>query len=115
MEINPSDVTLAFAPQNDPDLADFLPDVEVKLGSVNAMIFPLAVAKVPFLIADRRMINGLLPQFERRLAMINGHRDLIEELRSAIREDLSSGDVSIGKMANLLGVTYTSKVANFEG
>jgi AraC-like DNA-binding protein len=36
--------------------------------------------------------------------MINGHRDLIEELRSAIREDLSSGNVRIGKMANLLGV-----------
>lgn len=104
VEINPSDVTLAFAPQNDPDLADFLPDVEVKLGSVNAMTFPLAVAKMPFLTEDRQMINGLFPQFERRLAMINGHRDLVEELRSAIREDLSSGDVRIGKMANLLGV-----------
>ena len=99
-----SKVPADFAHDDGPSLADFLPDVEVKLGSVNAMTFPLAVAKMPFLTEDRQMINGLFPQFERRLAMINGHRDLVEELRSAIREDLSSGDVRIGKMANLLGV-----------
>lgn len=104
IDINPSDMTLAFAPQNDPDFTNFLPDVATRTGPVNAMTFPLAVAEIPFLTADRQMFAGLLPQFERRLAKIRGRRDFVDELRLAIREELSSGNVTIGKMARSLGV-----------
>ena len=61
IDINPSDMTLAFAPQNDPDFTNFLPDATTRTGPVNAMTFPLAVAEIPFLTADRQMFAGLLP------------------------------------------------------
>lgn len=104
IDINPSDMTLAFAPQNEPDFTNFLLDVATRTGPVNAMTFPLAVAEIPFLTADRQMFAGLLPQFDRRLAKIRGRRDLVDELCLAIREEISSGNVTIGKMPRSLGV-----------
>lgn len=71
---------------------------------VNELTFALDDLRVPFQTADAALLEYLTPVAERAVKTLTAADPLLESVEGAVRAELSSGDLSLARIARRLGV-----------
>jgi AraC-like DNA-binding protein len=102
--ITPREITYAFDPANDGDLAVFFDGVAWHRGDANILSFSQEDLEIPFITADPIFFQGLAVELDRRVARLNAMNDIEVQLRAAIHRALPAGNVSLAAVAKIIGI-----------
>lgn len=100
--IVPKAVTFAFDPQTEPSIITYL-GVEPTWGRVNSLILHMTDAELPYTTVDAGLNQSILPELERRLAILQGRESVAIEVDRVIYNGFGVSMPTLTGVASDLG------------